>query len=495
MTSLDDLLQAYLERIEAGEPVEDVVRDLPPDQAEELESLLTVAVIINRVQHPEPNRVRMAAEMEKIANRQPGLFETLQRLVISTMRSAYVVGFTLLIIGIFVAAILLGPEKLPQVAEEPTATGTTVIETASPTPPPVPTGAGSTAGPTTPTPIPDASTPVPTTEPTFAVYGTQPVVTHGPSGQFDSLYTDPGAVIWHDGYFHMFRNGTRDYPDEVGIAYLKSEDGVTWTEKSEGPVFRGEDVSYAGFTIYVTDALVTIDQTTGEETWSLYFHTISRASDVAFVAGAIGRATAPSPLGPWEADPEPIIVNGPTGSWDSFRVNAPSVVRTDNSLLLYYSGVNGAREERIGLATSTDGVVWEKYNNPQTTAARYALSDPVFERGFSGFWDGIGVFQPHVETTDEGFMMLYAAREPFDGTNPQGLLAYGLAASTDGINWDRLDNRSHAFSADDIPRGRKLYEAAFVYQEGAYFIYVEAATGGISGTNIWAGLRQNPLMP
>ena len=53
-----------------------------------------------------------------------------------------------------------------------------------------------------------------TPTPFFTVYGDQPIVPNGEPGTWDDRFTDPGAVIYHDGIFHMFRNGFRGFPAE-----------------------------------------------------------------------------------------------------------------------------------------------------------------------------------------------------------------------------------------------------------------------------------------
>ena len=63
----------------------------------------------------------------------------------------------------------------------------------------------------------------------FKVFGDEPIVSKGESGTWDDRYTDPGAVVFYDGIFHMFRNGFRGYPAESQVGYVTSTDGYTWT--------------------------------------------------------------------------------------------------------------------------------------------------------------------------------------------------------------------------------------------------------------------------
>ena len=179
----------------------------------------------------------------------------------------------------------------------------------------------------------------------FTLASDQPVVPHGASLQdWDNPYTDPGAVFFYDGKFRMFRNGFQGWPAPVQIGYLTSDDGINWTEASEDPVMMTKDVPYAKVAALASDALVLDDGT-----WVLYFYTWNTFSGTNS-PGAIGRATASDPLGPWTPDPEPVLNPGSEGSWDELQVDAPRLVRLDDgSYRMYFSGY-----DQTGLAVGQD---------------------------------------------------------------------------------------------------------------------------------------------
>jgi hypothetical protein len=79
-----------------------------------------------------------------------------------------------------------------------------------------------TAAPT-PTPAPIEFAP-----PAFAFYGNDPavpVMTREPASSFKNLYINPGAVLFHEGEFHMFFNSFTNWPGLVKIGYAVSTDG------------------------------------------------------------------------------------------------------------------------------------------------------------------------------------------------------------------------------------------------------------------------------
>ena len=114
--------------------------------------------------------------------------------------------------------------------------------TPAPTSQPTPTLTGV---PSTPT-IAASPTPQITTTPVpyFTVYGDEPIVSKGQPGTWDDRFTDPGAVIYHDGMFHMFRNGFRSFPGKSQVGYVTSPDGYTWTKQGDDPVLKTSDVPY-----------------------------------------------------------------------------------------------------------------------------------------------------------------------------------------------------------------------------------------------------------
>ncbi|MCI0397088.1 MAG: hypothetical protein L0332_14195 [Chloroflexi bacterium] len=139
----------------------------------------------------------------------------------------------------------------------------------------------------------------------------------------------------------------------------------------------------------------------------------------------IWRATAPAPEGPWTAAPEPVLEPGRPGAWDSQLVEHPNVLKTEGGYLMFYNGSSAAvrGSSFVGLATSADGIQWTKYDDPATTEARYAGSDPVFGPGPAGDWDSRTVWQPRVVQTTDGCSWPTAALLKATVSRPWGWLS------------------------------------------------------------------------
>lgn len=115
----------------------------------------------------------------------------------------------------------------------------------------------------------------------------------------------------------------------------------------------------------------------------------------------------------------PVLAPGPAGSWDSYGVASPFVLRLDDgSFLMAYTG-RDSTTSRIGLAASQDGIHWSKH-----------AGNPVLGAGAPGAWDGEGVESPCLVRDGSAFAMYYAGRA-------RGRRSVGRATSPDGSVWDR----------------------------------------------------------
>ena len=196
-------------------------------------------------------------------------------------------------------------------------------------------------------------------------------------------YINPGAVVEHDGEWHMFANVFSAWPGRVQVPHLVSADGAAWTLDPAIPVLTSDDVPLANPGADVSTGFVT-----DHGTWVLIFETVSITDP-----WVIGHATAPAPEGPWTIDPEPIPEPGAAGAWDAGGLSWPSVVRSDAGYLMFFTGRDGAgMTGAIGLATSPDGVAWTKRDAPVLAA--------------EADWEDGSLDRPRVAVTPDGLVMI-----------------------------------------------------------------------------------------
>ena len=124
--------------------------------------------------------------------------------------------------------------------------------------------------------------------------------------------------------------------------------------------------------------------------------------------------------------PEPILDNG-----TSNHVNDPSVVVVSGTWYMAYTDAATGEDDRIHLATSTDGLVW-------------TAQGMVLDVDADGTWDDYKVGRPSLSHRDGLFQLYYDGN---DGTDRH----MGLATSTDGRSFTRHPDNPlvhHAGAAD-----------------------------------------------
>ena len=235
----------------------------------------------------------------------------------------------------------------------------------------------------------------------------EPLATAGESGTWNSVYNEPGDVVYIDGEYHLFTTGFPGFPAESGIGYLISDDGINYEWVSEDPIIKTEDVPYAEVAIDTGSVIVEEDGT-----WVLYF-TVFNSANWPRIAGTIGRATTDDPAGTWEISEAPILeASGEEGAWDEAMVAYPTVLQMDDGYRMYFVGQDAEGAELLGMATSEDGITWEKE------------TDPVFEpEGAINFMINQVVF--------DGERYLLAYKNSYDSIS--------VVSSEDGLSWDVAD--------------------------------------------------------
>jgi len=187
----------------------------------------------------------------------------------------------------------------------------------------------------------------------------------------------------------------------------------------------------------------------------------------------------------WEKDgTTPFLFPDTNGGWDSKHVSPGPVINEDGIYKMYYSGWSDQYGNwPVGLATSTDGIHWEKYKNnpvivgdnwcssirPQSIIklnGKYLLyftggtgnnckigvatsTDGYNWKIFSGEpilkseknWEGYGVASPTVIFDDGLLKMVYWGILPAN-------TSFGIAYSTDGFRWSK-DQNNPLFKTDN----------------------------------------------
>jgi predicted GH43/DUF377 family glycosyl hydrolase len=227
-----------------------------------------------------------------------------------------------------------------------------------------------------------------------------PVLTRGVSGAWDSVdVLNPSVVRLQGAYLNLY-SGYDGGAWHTGVA--QSSDGLTWRKigRALSPGTWEDHIAANG------SALVEGDEI-------LYWYVGGDVPRIGLARSRDGGVT-------WSKESQPVVPLGPLGSFDERAVADPYVIRRGEFLYLFYLGQDRARRQRLGVARSRDGVVWEKLR-----------SNPVLELGAAGAFDEAGLGEPAVWSSGGVYWMLYTGRAHDEQRR------MGLARSADGVHWER----------------------------------------------------------
>lgn len=143
--------------------------------------------------------------------------------------------------------------------------------------------------------------------------------------------------------------------------------------------------------------------------------------------GQIGYAESQDGIN-WKIYPEPVLQNGPEGSYDFQVAEVPNVIKNGNIYEMWYSGKSSDNGlNNIFHATSNDGINWIKdHNNP---VIKYSQAPNA--------WDSWGVLEPTVIKENNLYKMWYTGIAPDNPANPQFMkISLGYATSYEGSHWE-----------------------------------------------------------
>jgi hypothetical protein len=269
--------------------------------------------------------------------------------------------------------------------------------------------------------------------------------TDGPSGHPYGLPA-AGAADGEGGYLLFIVWFGPDPGDQI-VTVSRSKDGHAWAIGQEA-IFTnlGMDLANPG-------PIPATARRESDGTWRMFGWAAHAADSRRFSSW---RASAPKPEGPWTLDGDLVLVPGTSLSWDSQTAAVAEVQPTADGYALWYEGQgpgSGIRGD-IGYATSTDGLAWTKFDDPATTDAPFAESDPVMHHGMCGPASSLSIYQPQVEVTLDGFVAVVGAFGP--GRDTMDLFG---ATSTDGVTW-RCGSETPILRAEDIPGSQGIHTIA-----------------------------------
>jgi len=182
----------------------------------------------------------------------------------------------------------------------------------------------------------------------------------------------------------------------------------------------------------------------------------------------------------------PVLTPGPAGEWDEGFAAIPSVLFDGSTYHLWYNNYNYVANsiDKIGYATSNDGLTWTKYDDLTTTNPPYSLSDPVLTPG-PGNYDNVAVGNHCVRKFNNIYHMWYTG-----DNHPAGNQGYSIchATSSDGIHWSKdtlnpvLEVGSNGEWDDAL-----IFAPSVVFDGSIYHMWYSGWDGSISPDRVRIG--------
>ncbi len=183
-----------------------------------------------------------------------------------------------------------------------------------------------------------------------------PVLNPSP-GKWDSQTVEEPFVIRESGLYKMwYSGGSNATPQAIG--YATSPDGINWAKDTlHNPILTAGNSPWENGGVC---GCFLIPDEGGYKIWYTGFN-------VAGTQESIGYATSVDGI-VWQRDIQnnPALSPGIPGEWDDTWLGVPRILFKDNIYYMWYLGVNSIWGTfQVGLATSSDGINWQKHQaNP-----------------------------------------------------------------------------------------------------------------------------------
>ena len=229
-----------------------------------------------------------------------------------------------------------------------------------------------------------------------------PLLTRGAAGTWDSVdVLNPSVFAGHEAYYNLY-SGFDGHTWRTG--YALSLDGLRWVKLGprlapDRSTWEGDYIAANGSALIFQPRFILVS---GREAAPHWCRGIIRRC-LAKLANGACSTPAPAAVSMNEVWPTPMSSRSAT----SFICTISARVARDRQM--------------IGVARSTDGVVWTKLRG-----------NPVLEPGEPGQFDERGVGEPAVWTAFGWYWMLYTGRDHNEWRR------IGLAKSRDGVHWEKL---------------------------------------------------------
>jgi predicted GH43/DUF377 family glycosyl hydrolase len=241
----------------------------------------------------------------------------------------------------------------------------------------------------------------------------------------------------------------------------------SWSDNLNNPILQRQNTKYdgrgIGYPVIYKD----------ETEYKMWYLNVQSAPDSLGAWTSIGLATSKDANTWAHYSTTPVIKPTPKG-WDAVVIETGPVLKEGDTYKMYYNGYGTDEVRQVGLATSKDGIQWEK------------RSEPVL-RSTNG-WDHSICTWGVVKVN--GLYYMYYNSDP-----PQYI---GLATSQDGINWTRYAGNpiivpSQSWESSGISLPSVYFENGSFHME--YLNWDSSAKFGYATSSDGVHWTKDPLNP
>jgi predicted GH43/DUF377 family glycosyl hydrolase len=316
--------------------------------------------------------------------------------------------------------------------------------------------------------------------------GPNPLIVPTP-GSWDDTQISTCSVIELDGVLTMFY-GARNRG--IGVAVCEDNDPARWRKLLGRPVLSAGAAGAFDAGGVLSPKVVRASAST------LYMYYVGynpKRYNGPVMAHQIGLAKSTDGGRSWRrVGSDPVIAMGPPGSCDGATVSSNCVLRVGARWYAWYTGISQYPYlAGVCLATSSDGVRWEKYpQNPVLSYNPYVTTDAFM------------VATPWVLHEEGVYKMWYNSRGFGNGTNP-GDYHIGYAESLDGIHWERcpilpvLGPSGHGWDGEmvEYPAVASLGGQYYMWYSGNEYGTIGGARGRSSTSVLVESRTGDPRVP
>lgn len=208
----------------------------------------------------------------------------------------------------------------------------------------------------------------------------------GINNSWDTI-VNRGCLIEHNNELWLWYTGQHNNISCIGLA--KSKNGKAFIRISKKPIIQGE-LEHEGLSV-MNPCVIWDSEVNKFKMW--YSAGENYEPDV------ICYAESPDGIN-WTKHQKPVLTKKQNHKWEQYKIGGCQVIKNEKNIYtMYYIGYQNIDVARICIASSKDGICWERENNN-------LLISPT-----QGGWDSDATYKPTVVKINNKYFLWYNGRK------------------------------------------------------------------------------------